>query len=83
MGSLPIPTPVAVANVNATDNAMGYEFGFVGAGQYSLGYSCTAAADLPDSHQTDQDGFTLYQSGGPITVSAEQTTAFDWVATPQ
>ncbi|WP_298442049.1 DUF4382 domain-containing protein [uncultured Ferrimonas sp.] len=78
-----LQAPVAVANVNATDNTMGYEFGFVGAGQYSLGYSCTAAADLPDSHQTEQDGFTLYQSGGPITVSAEQTTAFDWVVTPQ
>jgi len=68
--------PVAVANVKDSQNTdeLEYEFGYVGPGSYTIGYTCTAYSDLPDTHETLEDGFMIYQHYTPVEVSAGETT---------
>jgi len=70
---LPLAT-AAVVHDEANDTAS-YEFGFVAEGEYSLGYSCVAHNDLPESNETD--GVAIYSAYGPVTVTANQTTVQD------
>ncbi|GAA4900327.1 DUF4382 domain-containing protein [Ferrimonas pelagia] len=67
----PLVEPAAVATVGEDDQ---YQFGFVGEGSYSIGYSCLAGLDQPESHETD---FAIYQHYVDVTVVAEQETVQD------
>lgn len=68
--------PVAVADVNTSQNTgeLEYEFGYVGPGSYTIGYTCTAHSDLPETHETLEDGFMIYQHYTPVEVIAGETT---------
>ncbi|WP_423840139.1 DUF4382 domain-containing protein [Vibrio mytili] len=86
MGDLGAPaelnTPVAIADVNETQDELGdtiysYEFGFIGPGTYSIGYTCTAYIDSPDSHETSEDGFLMYQHYTPVEVVEGEPTEQD------
>lgn len=71
--------PVAIANVNKTSDAEGnpvydYEFGYIGPGEYSLGYTCTAYVDTPENHETADHGFLIYQHYSPVEVGAGEST---------
>ncbi len=67
-------TPVAIADVNQAEDEQGnvtynYEFGYVGSGTYTVGYTCTASKDLAESHETlEDDGFLIYQHYTPVVV---------------
>lgn len=65
--------PIAAADISLDDvtGEYRYTFGFIGEGDYQLGYTCVANADLADSHETQSEGFGIYQSYGPVTVLAE------------
>ncbi|MBY6187769.1 DUF4382 domain-containing protein [Marinobacter hydrocarbonoclasticus] len=82
----PLVEPVAVAPINeveveqedgSTATELKYEFGFVGEGIYSIGYTCVANADQPDTHETDADGFAIYQHYTPVEVKADEETIQD------
>ncbi|CAM4414277.1 DUF4382 domain-containing protein [Vibrio agarivorans] len=78
----PFNDPVAVANVRMQENqadevVYNYEFGFIGPGTYSLGYTCTAYNDDPETHQTSEDGFLIYQNYVPLDVVAGERTNFN------
>ncbi|QHS15035.1 DUF4382 domain-containing protein [Shewanella sp. Arc9-LZ] len=57
----PITAPIAAARVNDIVDqnnqviGQGYEFGFVVAGSYSVGYTCVAQHDDPDVNNTPDD----------------------------
>ncbi|MFT6986190.1 MAG: hypothetical protein ACJAT7_002011 [Psychromonas sp.] len=78
--------PIASARVNpiydATDPELivghQYEFGFVVAGDYSLGYSCTAQNDSADLAEGVDQGFVMYNAQQGVTVTAEATTQRDF-----
>ncbi|MBY6018570.1 DUF4382 domain-containing protein [Halomonas denitrificans] len=78
--------PVAVASINPVDvvqddgttaTELQYEFGFIGEGTYSIGYTCVANADQPDTHETDEEGFAIYQHYTPVEVKANEETVQD------
>ncbi|WP_028111542.1 DUF4382 domain-containing protein [Ferrimonas kyonanensis] len=71
--------PVATADISfdETSQSHRYEFGFVGEGDYSIGYTCVANNDLADSHETDAEDFIIYQHYTPVSVEADQTTTQD------
>lgn len=76
--------PIAIADVSSSEDDSGdteydYEFGFIGPGTYSLGYTCTAYVDKSDSAQTDTDGFEIFAAYGPVVVTAGQSTELDIV----
>ncbi|UMM02727.1 DUF4382 domain-containing protein [Vibrio campbellii] len=78
----PFNTPVAAANVNESVDEEGnttydYEFGFVGPGTYTLGYTCTAYIDDPNTHETSEDGFLIYQHYTPVEVVEGEHTEQD------
>ncbi|MCZ6415566.1 DUF4382 domain-containing protein [Vibrio parahaemolyticus] len=78
----PLNAPVAVANVNESQDEEGnttysYEFGYIGPGTYSIGYTCTAYIDTPDAHETSEDGFLIYQHYTPVDVVETELTAQD------
>ncbi|GMQ47258.1 DUF4382 domain-containing protein [Vibrio sp. 10N] len=71
--------PVAVATVvtgqdQSGDTTYSYEFGHVGAGTYSIGYTCTAYIDQPSTEETEQEGFLIYQHYTPVDVEEGQYT---------
>lgn len=71
--------PVAVASVNESSDAEGnpvfeYEFGYIGPGSYSIGYTCTTYVDTPDNHEASDDGFLIYQHYTPVEVKADEST---------
>ncbi|USD61784.1 DUF4382 domain-containing protein [Vibrio sp. SCSIO 43140] len=74
--------PVSVANVNESvdqDNntVYEYEFGYVGPGSYSIGYTCTAYIDQPETEETAEDGFLIYQHYVPVEVKEGEFTEQD------
>ncbi len=78
----PLNAPVAVANVNESQDEEGnttysYEFGYIGPGTYSIGYTCTAYIDTPDAHETSEDGFLIYQHYTPVDVVETELTTQD------
>lgn len=78
----PLQAPVAVANVNESQDEEGnttysYEFGYIGPGTYSIGYTCTAYVDTPDNHETSEDGFLIYQHYTPVDVVEGEHTEQD------
>ncbi|MDF2153261.1 DUF4382 domain-containing protein [Vibrio sp. CAU 1672] len=78
----PYNTPVAIASVNDSEDEEGnrvydYEFGFVGPGTYTLGYTCTAYVDTPENHETAEDGFLIYQHYTPVEVVSGEHTEQD------
>ncbi|EJM7845437.1 DUF4382 domain-containing protein [Vibrio parahaemolyticus] len=78
----PLSAPVAVANVNESQDEEGnttysYEFGYIGPGTYSIGYTCTAYIDTPDAHETSEDGFLIYQHYTPVDVVETELTTQD------
>ncbi|WP_282156533.1 DUF4382 domain-containing protein [Vibrio diabolicus] len=83
MGAMePLQAPVAVANVNESQDEEGnttysYEFGYIGPGTYSIGYTCTAYVDTPDNHETSEDGFLIYQHYTPVDVVEGEHTEQD------
>ncbi|UYI47445.1 DUF4382 domain-containing protein [Vibrio natriegens] len=86
MGDLGAPaefnTPVAIADVNETEDELGnltydYEFGFIGPGTYTIGYTCTSYIDSPDTHETSEDGFLMYQHYTPVEVVEGEHTEQD------
>ncbi|MCA0935297.1 DUF4382 domain-containing protein [Vibrio alginolyticus] len=87
MGDIGAPaelnTPVAIADVNETEDELGnvtynYEFGYIGPGTYSVGYTCTASKDLAESHETlEDDGFLIYQHYTPVVVFEGERTEQD------
>ncbi len=75
--------PIASARVNPitddTEAVIGheYEFGFVVAGTYSLGYTCVAQNDDPEAANTpddETDPFFIHIDEQAITVIVEETT---------
>ncbi|MFT6925055.1 MAG: hypothetical protein ACJAZP_000625 [Psychromonas sp.] len=76
----PAIAPIASARANAIDgdsnNGYSYEFGFVVAGSYSLGYTCTAQNDDPElaNDATTAPTFFIHSAGEPVEVTAENTT---------
>lgn len=75
----PLVAPVATADISL-DEASGeyrYEFGFIGEGTYSIGYTCVANFDLPESHETEEQDFTFYQHYTPVQVQPGLTTVQD------
>ncbi|WP_019617051.1 DUF4382 domain-containing protein [Psychromonas ossibalaenae] len=85
---LPQVAPTASARVNPVKNELDeiignkYEFGFVAAGTYSLGYTCTYQYDDPDSEEAVTDGFIMHAAEQDVAVTAEQTTVRDFTAVP-
>ncbi len=86
MGDLGAPaefnTPVAIADVNENIDELGnvtydYEFGYIGPGTYSIGYTCTASIDAPDTHETFEDGFLIHEHYTPVEVFAGELTEYD------
>jgi hypothetical protein len=77
----PSTAPIASARGNAINDDVTqgyeYEFGFVVAGNYSLGYTCTAQNDDPaDANEatTGDDTFFIHAEKQQVEVLAEQTT---------
>ncbi|WP_372882204.1 DUF4382 domain-containing protein [Psychromonas sp.] len=77
----PLVAPIASARANAIndDSTQGYEFefGFVVAGTYNLGYTCTASNDDPaetNVETTDDETFFIYAAAEAVEVTSEQTT---------
>lgn len=65
--------PIAVANVSmvdelAEDPVYEYEFGYVQAGTYSVGYTCTAYLDSAESEETVVEGFYIHRQHAPVEV---------------
>ncbi len=85
LGALaPYNTPVAVADVNQTEDELGnitydYEFGYIGPGTYSIGYTCTAYVDTAEEHETSDDGFLMYEGYVPVEVLEGEHTQQDIV----
>ncbi len=86
MGDLGAPeelnTPVAIADVNETEDELGnvtysYEFGYIGPGTYTVGYTCTAYVDNADTHEASEDGFLIYQHYTPVVVFEGERTEQD------
>ncbi len=86
MGDLGAPselnTPVAIATVSETEYELGtitynYEFGYVGPGTYTIGYTCTAYSDSAETHQSSEDGFLIYQHYTPVIVFEGEYTQQD------
>ncbi|MBY5923171.1 DUF4382 domain-containing protein [Ferrimonas balearica] len=78
--------PVTVAPINLVEveqedgsivEELQYEFGFIGEGIYSIGYTCVANVDQPDTHETQEDGFAIYQHYTPVEVKADEETIQD------
>lgn len=74
----PITAPIAAARVNdITDQnnqviGQGYEFGFVVAGSYSVGYTCVAQNDDPDANNTPDEidqPFFIYADKQAVVVT--------------
>jgi hypothetical protein len=67
--------PIASARANViggdANNGYSYEFGFVVAGSYSLGYTCTAENDDP---LAKDDTFSIHSARDPVEVTAENAT---------
>lgn len=76
----PATAPIASARANAIDgdsnNGYSYEFGFVVAGSYSLGYTCTAQNDDPElaNDTTTDPAFFIHSAGAQVEVTAENPT---------
>jgi hypothetical protein len=76
------PAPIASARANVIDgdsnNGYSYEFGFVVAGSYSLGYTCTAQNDDPEldnEETTDPDTtFFIFPDEQQVEVTAKNAT---------
>lgn len=80
-------TPIAAARVNeikdSTDEVIGYgyEFGFVAANTYSLGYTCVAQNDDPEEANGSDDvdsAFFVYSDQQDVIVTNEQTIVRDF-----
>jgi len=77
----PAIAPIASARANAIDgdsnNGYSYEFGFVVAGSYSLGYTCTAQNDDPalaNEATSGDDTFFIHSAKESVEVTAENPT---------
>ena len=70
--------PILAKEVNE-ESTFNYEFGFVSAGSYSIGYTCLAQNDFADQDDlgTEAGQFALYQAFAPIEAVAGQTTTTD------
>ncbi|PKH03176.1 hypothetical protein CXF72_07575 [Psychromonas sp. MB-3u-54] len=72
----PAIAPIASARANAINDDItqgyNYEFGFVVAGSYSLGYTCTAQNDDPEL--ANEENFFIHSAREPIDVTAENPT---------
>ncbi|MCL1038316.1 DUF4382 domain-containing protein [Shewanella submarina] len=72
--------PLASARVvedSDTPNTFEYEFGFVAAGTYTLGYTCLAQNDDPDADNNADDvdaPFKMFAASGNLTVTAGSDT---------
>jgi len=78
----PVIAPIASARGNAingdSNQGYNYEFGFVVAGNYSLGYTCTAQNDDPEMTNEatpGDDTFFIHSANDQVEVIAEQTTS--------
>lgn len=73
-----IVAPIASARVNTgmDNNVNSYEFGFVVADKYSLGYTCVAQNDDPESVNTAEDdpAFFIYTAVQNVVVMKGKTT---------
>jgi hypothetical protein len=82
----PAIAPIASARANAindnSNNGYSYAFGFVVAGSYSLGYTCTAQNDDPalanDEEKLGDDTFFIHSAGAPVEVIADQIATRDF-----
>jgi len=72
---LTLPLATAAVVYDESSETYGYGFGFVAEGEYSLGYSCLAHNDQPESNEADD--VAIYSAYGPVTVTANQTTVQD------
>ncbi|WP_022940133.1 DUF4382 domain-containing protein [Psychromonas hadalis] len=66
-------SPIASARVNEVETVWSYEFGFVEAGSYSIGYTCTAQLDDPEL----SDPSPIYLAGPDVEVIAGETVTAD------
>lgn len=75
-------SPIASARANLIDpedetKGREYGFGFVAAGNYSLGYTCVAANDDPEAENTPSDTsdpFFIYIDEQDVSVTVDETT---------
>lgn len=77
----PKVAPIAAARVNtAVDGSNNYEFGFVVANNYSLGYTCVAQHDDPELANTPADtpAFFLHAAAQDVLVINGETTERDF-----
>jgi len=65
------PDPVTTASVNTTDGT--YKAAFLEAGDYTVAYTCDAAADDPTVDNT-ADNTVTFSNTAPVTVTANSTT---------
>lgn len=78
--------PITAARVNEIKDSennltgYGYEFGFVAAGTYSLGYTCTPQNDDPDAANgpADAEPFIIYSDEQGVIVTNEETVVRDF-----
>ncbi|MBT1444035.1 DUF4382 domain-containing protein [Shewanella sp. JM162201] len=82
----PMVSPLAVARVNdildgsGNVTGHGYEFGFVVAGSYALGYTCVAQNDDPEAANSPTDEvapFFIHADSQDVVVTKGQTTVRD------
>ncbi|MGI2261377.1 DUF4382 domain-containing protein [Shewanella sp. GXUN23E] len=76
--------PLASARVvqdDSTPTSYDYEFGFVAAGTYTVGYTCLAQNDDPDADNNADDvdaPFKMFAASGNLTVVAGEDTHYNF-----
>ncbi|WP_100644391.1 DUF4382 domain-containing protein [Alteromonas facilis] len=67
-------SPFTIGEVSLNSNgAYVFEIAYLPAGDYTLGFTCLAENDLPESDEGSDDGFTI-QNMQPVNIQATQTT---------
>ncbi|WP_256261056.1 hypothetical protein [Shewanella sp. NIFS-20-20] len=70
-----LPLASAKVNVELNSGLHEYEFGFVNPARYSLGYTCVAQHDDPDSAHNADDNiatFKIFADAQNVLVTADQ-----------
>lgn len=71
------PYATAEVNFNATTGAFEYEAAFLPEGTYSVGFTCLANFDLPESDESSNDGFEMLVRAD-ASVTAQQNTTVNF-----
>lgn len=71
------PYTTAEVRMNAETGAFEYEAAYLPEGQYTVGFSCLASFDFPESDESSEDGFEILVKS-EASVTAEQTTTVNF-----